>query len=54
MRERLENLIDKYEKKRKLNVSDSMQEYYRGKIDAYEVSLKLLYDYELDLKEGGY
>jgi len=42
MREKLVELIDKYEKKLALPVDRSTQEYYRGKINAYEHSLILL------------
>ncbi|WP_179863715.1 hypothetical protein [Bacillus toyonensis] len=42
MRQKLISLIDKYEKKLALPVDKSTQEYYRGKINAYEHSLILL------------
>jgi len=42
MRQKLINLIDKYEKKLALPVDESTKRYYQGKIDAYEVSLTML------------
>lgn len=42
MRQKLINLIDKYEKKLALPVDNSTREYYRGKIQAYEHTLILL------------
>jgi len=42
MRQRLESLIDKYEKKMKLNVSEYTLKYYQGKIEGFTVALNLL------------
>ena len=42
MRQRLVNLIDKYEKKLALPVDNATKEYYLGKISAYEHSIILL------------
>ncbi|CKG64018.1 Uncharacterised protein [Streptococcus pneumoniae] len=42
MRQKLINLIDKYEKKLALPVDDSTKRYYLGKIDSFKVSLTLL------------
>ena len=42
MRQKLINLIDKYEKKLALPVDTKTREYYLGKINAYEHTLILL------------
>lgn len=42
MRQKLINLIDKYEKKMKLPVDNATRQYYQGKINAYEHTLILL------------
>lgn len=46
MRQKLINLIDKYEKKMALPVDNATKEYYRGKISGYEHSLILLESYQ--------
>lgn len=42
MRQKLVELIDRYEKKLALPVDKSTQEYYRGKISGYEHAIILL------------
>lgn len=42
MRQKLINLIDKYNKKLTLPVDSHTKEYYQGKIDAYGHTLILL------------
>lgn len=42
MRQKLINLIDKYEKKLALPVDNATRQYYQGKINAYEHTLILL------------
>lgn len=46
MRQKLINLIDKYEKKMALPVDNATKEFYKGKIQAYEHSLILLESYQ--------
>lgn len=46
MRQKLINLIDKYEKKMKLPVDNVTKECYKAKIQAYQHSLVLLESYE--------
>jgi len=46
MRDRLESLIDKYNKKMLLEVSNDTRRYYQSKIEAYEHSLRLLDEYK--------
>lgn len=42
MRQKLVELIDRYEKKLALPVDSKTQEYYRGKISGYEHAIILL------------
>lgn len=42
MRDRLQSLIMKYEKKVRMDELSCNREYYLGKIDAYKVALELL------------
>lgn len=46
MRQRLLEIIDRYNKKKYLAVTPNMIKYYQGKIEAYEHSLKLLDEYK--------
>jgi len=46
LRQKLINLIDKYEKKLALPVDSATKENYKGKIQAYQHSLVLLESYE--------
>lgn len=42
MRQRLEQLIDKYEMKLRLPVDNATKNYYQGKINAFEHAIILL------------